>query len=148
MVHCYFSAQTFWYPSECLTFVKYVSMCHPFIFWVFLRLETHSWSVGCHSTLAITVLIIPTSQICLCWCTTYWEPTQKIKGWHIALRFARFALFCIILVYEPISKFFWDLIPPQWIIRILFYKIFRHIIFRKFFVYLNMSNSGFFSCRR
>ena len=38
-----------------------------------------------------------------------------------------------ICVYEPISKFFWDLIPPQWIIRILFYKIFRHIIFRKFF---------------
>ena len=38
-----------------------------------------------------------------------------------------------IRVYEPISKFFWDLIPPQWIIRILFYKIFRHIIFRKFF---------------
>ena len=32
-----------------------------------------------------------------------------------------------------ISKFFWDLIPPQWIIRILFYKIFCHIIFRKFF---------------
>ena len=30
----------------------------------------------------------------------------------------------------------------------MFYKIFRHIIFRKFFVYLNMSNSGFFSYGR
>ena len=42
-------------------------------------------------------------------------------------------------------KNFWDLIPPWWIIGIVFYKIVYHIIFRKIFAYLNMSNSGLFS---
>ena len=50
-----------------------------------------------------------------------------------------------IRVYGPISEIFWDLILPRWIIRIVFYKIVCHIIFRKIFAYLNMSNSGLFS---
>ena len=36
-------------------------------------------------------------------------------------------------VYRTILKKFWDLIPPWWIIRIVFNKIFCHIIFRKIF---------------
>ena len=50
-----------------------------------------------------------------------------------------------IRVYGPISEIFWDLILPRWIIRIVFYKIVCHIIFRKIFAYLNVSNSGLFS---
>ena len=50
-----------------------------------------------------------------------------------------------IRVYGPISEIFWDLILPRWIIRIVFYKIVCHIIFRKIFAYFNMSNSGLFS---
>ena len=49
-----------------------------------------------------------------------------------------------IRVYVPISEIFWDLILPWWIIRISFYKIVCHIIFRKIFAYLNVSNSGLF----
>ena len=47
----------------------------------------------------------------------------------------------------PISEIFWDLILPRWIIRIVFYKIVCHIIFRKIFAYLivSVSNSGLFS---
>ena len=50
-----------------------------------------------------------------------------------------------IRVNGPISEIFWDLILPRWIFRIAFYKIVCHIIFRKIFAYLNMSNSGLFS---
>ena len=38
-----------------------------------------------------------------------------------------------ICVYGPISKIFWDLILPRWIIRIVFYKIVCHIIFSQNF---------------
>ena len=49
-----------------------------------------------------------------------------------------------IRVNGPISEIFWDLILPRWIFRIAFYKIVCHIIFRKIFAYLNVSNSGLF----
>ena len=50
-----------------------------------------------------------------------------------------------IRVYESIFKFFSDLIPTWWIIKIVFYKNFCHIIIHKIFASLMVLNSSFFS---
>ena len=50
-----------------------------------------------------------------------------------------------IRVYESIFKFFSDLISTWWIIKIVFYKNFRHIIIHKIVASLKVLNSSFFS---
>ena len=50
-----------------------------------------------------------------------------------------------IRVYESIFKFFSDLIPTWWIIKIVLYKNFCHIIIHKIVASLKVLNSSFFS---